>query len=302
MRPPSVYANLSCPAGCPCEVTGPLYGPHRVGVRLVMILLSHRGWTAVAIAELLGCDPSTVRRRIHRYNQHGVAGLVDRPRPGRPRLGSPKLGDRIRRLLTQPKAWTIARLYQRLGRPALSLRTLRRRVSEVASWRRPRLVAKGDPDRDVVLAELHQQLAELPAGTVVLAEDETHVNLLPWVRATWIPHGQRQEVMTPGKNWRRTIFGAVDLAFGRFLYQVTRKAVSATFTAFCEQLLAAYPTAPVVAVICDNVIIHRSRSCSAGWASTPGCRCCTGRATAHTTTPSSGSGARSRRGWPTARR
>ena len=53
MRPPSVYANLSCPAGCPCEVTGPLYGPRRVGVRLVMILLSHRGWTAVAIAELV---------------------------------------------------------------------------------------------------------------------------------------------------------------------------------------------------------------------------------------------------------
>jgi transposase len=79
------------------------------------------------------------------------------------------------------------------------------------------------------------------------------------VRATWIPHGQRQEVMTPGKNRRRTIFGAVDLAFGRFFYQVTRKAVSATFTAFCEQLLAAYPTAPVVAVICDNVIIHRSK-------------------------------------------
>lgn len=29
MRPPSVYANRSCPAGCPCEVTDPLYGPHR---------------------------------------------------------------------------------------------------------------------------------------------------------------------------------------------------------------------------------------------------------------------------------
>jgi transposase len=32
-----------------------------------------------------------------------------------------------------------------------------------------------------------------------------------------------------------------------------------TFTGFLEQLLAAYPTAPVVAVICDNVIIHRSK-------------------------------------------
>jgi transposase len=46
---------------------------------------------------------------------------------------------------------------------------------------------------------------------------------------------------------------------GRCFYQVAAKAVSATFTAFCAHLLAAYPTAPVVAVICDNVIIHRSK-------------------------------------------
>jgi transposase len=65
--------------------------------------------------------------------------------------------------------------------------------------------------------------------------------------------------MTPGKNRRRTIFGAVDLATGRFCYQVARKAISATFTGLCEQLLAAYPSAPVVAVVCDNVIIHRSK-------------------------------------------
>jgi transposase len=65
--------------------------------------------------------------------------------------------------------------------------------------------------------------------------------------------------MTPGKNRRRTIFGAVDLHTGRWFYQVARKAVSVTFCAFCEQLLAAYPAAPVVAVVCDNVIIHHSK-------------------------------------------
>jgi transposase len=141
----------------------------------------------------------------------------------------------------------------------MSRKTLHRRVREVARWRRPRLVARGDPDRDQILADLHQQLGELPDGAVVLAEDETHLNLLPWVRSTWIPRGARQQVMTPGKNRRRTIFGAIDLATGRWFYQVTRKAISASFTAFCEQLLAAYPAAPVVAVICDNVIIHHSR-------------------------------------------
>jgi len=45
---------------------------------------------------------------------------------------------------------------------------------------------------------------------VVLAEDETHSNLLPWGRATCISTGQRQQVMTPGSNQRRTILGAFD--------------------------------------------------------------------------------------------
>jgi len=259
MRPVSVYANRPCPAGDGCDVLGLLHGPERVGLRLVMILLSQQGLDPAGIAELLGCDARTVRRWIHRYNQQGTRGLADRPRAGRPRLGSPRLGERLRRLLGRPTAWTVGRLWQRLGRPAISQRTLRRRVGEVARWRRPRLVAKGDPDRDHVLAQVGEQVTGLPDGAVVLAEDETHINLLPWVRATWIVNGNRQPVMTPGTNRRRTIFGAVELATGRWFYQVTRKAVSAGFTAFCAQLLAAYPTAPVVAVICDNVIIHRSR-------------------------------------------
>jgi transposase len=254
-----VYAKRSCAAGDPCDLLRLLYGPHRVGLRLVMILLSQQGWTAAAIAELLGCDPRMVRRWVQRYNREGTSGLADRPRSGRPRLGSRRLPARIRRLLGQPKAWTIGLLHLYLGRPAMSLRTLHRRVREVAAWRRPRLVAKGDPDRDQALAELHQQLGELPGGAVVLAEDETHVDLLPWVRASWIPHRSRQPVMTPGTNRRRTIFGAVDLHTGRWLYQVTPKAVSVAFTGFLDQVLAAYPTAPKIAVICDNVSIHHSK-------------------------------------------
>jgi transposase len=257
LRPPRVYATVDADAHP--DLLAALHGRWRVATRLVMILLSAHGWDAAQVAGLLGYDPRTVRRWVHRYQQHGIGGLADRPRPGRPRLGGPKLGERIATLLATPRAWTISRLWQRLGRPAMSLRTLHRRTGEVACWRRPRLVAKGDPDRDQILADLHQAIADLPDGAVVLAEDETHLHLLPWVRATWILKGQRQQVMTPGTNRRRSVFGAIDLASGRFLYQVSRKAVSVTFTAFCQQLLAAYPTAPLVAVVCDNVIIHRSK-------------------------------------------
>src|SRR5512132_1603528 len=118
MRPPTVYANPVCPAGCPCDLLSLLHGPHRLALRLVMILLSHHGLPAATIAALLGCDPATVRRWIHRYNTHGTTGLGDQPRAGRPRRGSPRLGQRIRRLLDQPKAWTIGRLWSTLGRPA----------------------------------------------------------------------------------------------------------------------------------------------------------------------------------------
>jgi DDE superfamily endonuclease len=135
-----------------------------------------------------------------------------------------------------------------------------------------------------VLASLHQAIGERPQGAVVLAEDETHVNLLPWVRATWIARGTRQQVMTLGKNRRRTVFGALDLHTGRWFYQVARKAVSASFIAFLEQLAAAYPAAPTVAVICDNVIMTTPRSCSGGWPPTLESWCCMGRATARMTT------------------
>jgi hypothetical protein len=43
----------------------------------------------------------------------------------------------------------------------MSLRTLHRRVREVARWRQPRLVTKGDPNREAVLASLHHAIGYL---------------------------------------------------------------------------------------------------------------------------------------------
>jgi hypothetical protein len=55
----------------------------------------------------------------------------------------------------------------------------------VAIWRRPKLTARGDPAHDQVVAGIVARLLELPRRSVVLAEDETHLNLLPHVRASW---------------------------------------------------------------------------------------------------------------------
>ena len=168
----------------------------------------------------------------------------------------------------QPRAWTIPRLARTL-RWSASRSTLRRRLHELAQWRRPRLVAKGDPEAPWRWAKVRRALRRLPQDSVILAEDECHLDLLPWVRATWILRGQRQRVITPGQNQRRSLFGAVNLATGQWVCQVARRANSAAFVRLLEGLLQTYPDAPAIAVVLDNVIIHSSRAVRAWLAEHP---------------------------------
>jgi transposase len=182
MRPCHVYACVS-PRQQP-HLVKLVRGRYRIAVRIVMILLSANGMNAVEIADLLGYDPATVRRWISRFNTEGIHALADRPRPGRPPVCGPWLDERIRRLLRSPKAWTTARIFAAAGRPAISLRTVYRRVRQHASWRRPHLVAKSEPDHEAIVADIRDTVAALPAGSVVLAEDETHLDLIARVRAS----------------------------------------------------------------------------------------------------------------------
>jgi len=254
MRPPHVYAELPAPARG--QIMGLLHGRWRFAARLLMVLLSADGFSPAEIADLLGYHPGTVRRWLERFDHQGVAGLPDRHRCGRPRLGQSLL-TRIGRLLATPGPWTIRRIWTRLGRPALSLRTLWRRTRTIACWRRPRLVAKGDPHRRAILAGIRWHIARLPAGSQVFAEDEAHLDWLPHVRATWIRHGTRSQVMTPGKNRRATVYGALNLTCGTWFYLFARRS-AAGFIALLETLTTACPAAPAIAVICDNDGIHHA--------------------------------------------
>lgn len=143
-----------------------------------------------------------------------------------------------------------------------AMRTLYRRVRLVAIWRRPKLTARGDPDHDHVVAGIVARLIELPRQSVVLAEDETHLSLLPHVRASWTLRGARPEVLTPGTNRKITVLGAIELTTGRWVYRLGRRC-AADFIALLQMLAEAFPHAPVIAVICDNDSIHHARKVTA---------------------------------------
>ena len=80
------------------------------------------------------------------------------------------------------------------------MRTLYRRVRQVAVWRRPKLTARGDPGHDQAVAAIVARRMELPRRAVVLAEDETHLNLLPHMRASWTLRGMRPKIPTLGQE------------------------------------------------------------------------------------------------------
>jgi transposase len=261
MRPVSVLAKG--PGSETEQLRGDLHGRWRQATRAVMVLLlSLHGLAAAQIAELLDCHPATVRRWIGRFNDQG-AGRAGRPaRSGRPRLGGRRLTDRIAALLGRPGLWTLPRIRRYLGWPQVSMRTLYRRVRLVAIWRRPKLTARGDPDHDHVVAGIMARLIELPRQSVVLAEDETHLNLLPHVRASWTLRGARPEVLTPGTNRKITVLSAIELTTGRWVYRLGRRC-AADFIALLQMLAETFPRAPVIVVICDNDSIHHARKVTA---------------------------------------
>jgi transposase len=55
----------------------------RVGARLIAMAIALEGMDRVTAARVAGMDRQTLRDWVHRYNAEGIAGLFNRPLPGR---------------------------------------------------------------------------------------------------------------------------------------------------------------------------------------------------------------------------
>jgi transposase len=102
-------------------------------------------------------------------------------------------------------------------------------------------------------------LATLPRGHVAVYEDEVDIHLNPKIGLDWMVPGHQKLVLTPGKNVKRYLAGALDAHSGRLLWIEGERKTSALFIALLNQLRLTYPDAPVVHVILDNYRIHDSK-------------------------------------------
>jgi transposase len=71
---------------------------------------------------------------------------------------------------------------------------------------------------------------------LILYEDEMDLDWNPRTTRVWAPKGQPLRVMTPGKNEKRTVFGAVSVE-GRLCYSIQERKRSLEFIAFLKYVL-----------------------------------------------------------------
>lgn len=94
--------------------------------------------------------------------------------------------------------------------------------------------------------------------------DEMDVALLPTLSGRWMRRGQQTQVLTPGKNAKRYVFGAVNYITGQLIALTWTNKNNVGFRQLLHQVLACHEkdACPVVLVV-DNFRIHQAKAVKA---------------------------------------
>lgn len=102
-------------------------------------------------------------------------------------------------------------------------------------------------------------IATLPADEVVVYADEVDIHLNPKIGPDYMLQGTQKTVLTPGKNEKRYLAGALNARTGRLTYVEAERKDSDLFIRQLWQLARNdYPEASRIHIILDNYKIHSS--------------------------------------------
>lgn len=96
-------------------------------------------------------------------------------------------------------------------------------------------------------------------GEVVVYLDEVDIHLNPKIGPDWMLCGQQKQVLTPGKNEKRYLAGALDARTGSLTWVEADRKTSDLFILLLWRLLREYSQAKCIHVILDNYKIHHSQ-------------------------------------------
>jgi transposase len=253
-----------------------------------ILLLCAAGRTPTEIAAFLFCSRSSVYRIVHAYRTGSLGVRLDPD--GRLSVAvqtsilMPWLTRSLGALLkAAPRAYgwcrtrwscaTLAATLQTKHGVEVSAETVRRWLHEMGwVWKRAKLVAKDDdPHRVERLARIRFHEENLQAHEVMVFADELDIHLLPKVGAAWMPQGTQDEVMTPGKNEKYYLAGALHLATGKLLHCLGPRKNNGLFRDLLTTLERTYPAPRTtrIYVVVDNYCIHKAKAVEQWLASHP---------------------------------
>ena len=243
-------------------------------IRSRVLLKVHAGASPHAAARALGCAPSTAWRMVARFKEWGELSVFDGRWGNGPRKIGPAQARGICRLLAhrppdygyERPSWTLELLTrvieQELGLPlsvghlwkvlkALKVRWGMTRPVVCCPWPAAR--------RKRRLAQLRRLAAHPGPHEVVVYADEVDLHLNPKIGRDWMLPGTQRRIVTPGKNQKHYLAGALDLQRQQLVCVEGDRKATWLFLNLLRALADAYRWAHAVNVILDNFIIHKTR-------------------------------------------
>jgi len=243
-------------------------------LRFQMVASFARGYTCTKSAFVLCCAISSVAVAVQRFLREGPDGLLDK----RACNGSPKVDSRflaeLRVVLDRTPqdfgwerpTWTrelLALEMAERGFPRVSRSSMGRALKDIRARR-------GNPKpvvlcpwprrkRQHVLAVLRRLAEGATDAEPVFFADEVDIHLNPKIGLDWMNYGCQRRVVTPGKNAKHYLAGALNATTGQLTWVDGDRKRSSLFCALVERLVEDHPRARHIHIILDNYIIHSSK-------------------------------------------
>ena len=248
----------------------------RLAQRARILLELDAGVAPAQISARLGLSAPVVFKWRKRYQEQGLAGLSDRPRPGQPRKLAQQKVREILTLTTQhipaeATHWSLRLMARHTGATVYQVR----QVWQGAHLKPHRLQSfkiSSDPDFAQKVVDVVGLYMNPPDNAVVLSVDEkTQIQALD--------RTQPQLPLRPGQIERRThdykrhgtanLYAAFDILTGNVMGRITQRHRAKEFLDFMRQIDKATDPALDLHVILDNSSTHKTAEVRAWLAKHP---------------------------------
>lgn len=256
-----------------CRI-GRASGDPGTAIRFLVIARLGAGRSTVEVADSLDIARSTVVRVAGRFAEEGVHGLYDGRRTNGATKADDRFASRVAQLLrgspedfgwSRP-TWTRELLCLQMTRekwPTVAVCTMGRVLARLgARLGTPKPIVLCPWPRDARirrLAEIRALEERASVAEPVLYGDEVDIHLNPRVGRDWMLPGHQRRLLTPGKNQKFYLAGALDVRTGALHTTGAPKKGAELFCDLLRLLAAQYPRARRIHLVVDNYGIHSAR-------------------------------------------